>query len=55
MKKTTDVHQGALVLMVLKTLDVLGPLHNRVRFLERQRASTAVGRDGRWFNDGDQP
>src|ERR1700754_87582 len=27
MKKTTDVHQGTLALMVLKTLDVLGPLH----------------------------
>jgi PadR family transcriptional regulator PadR len=27
MKKTTDVRQGTLVLMVLKTLDVLGPLH----------------------------
>jgi transcriptional regulator len=27
MKKPTDVHQGTLALMVLKTLDVLGPLH----------------------------
>ena len=27
MKKSTDVHQGTLALMVLKTLDVLGPLH----------------------------
>ena len=27
MKKTTDVRQGTLALMVLKTLDVLGPLH----------------------------
>ena len=27
MKKTTDVHRGTLALMVLKTLDVLGPLH----------------------------
>jgi transcriptional regulator len=27
MKKTTDVPQGTLALMVLKTLDVLGPLH----------------------------
>src|SRR5919109_1728944 len=27
MKKTTDVHRGTLGLMVLKTLDVLGPLH----------------------------
>ena len=26
-KKTTDVHQGTLVVMVLRTLDVLGPLH----------------------------
>jgi PadR family transcriptional regulator, regulatory protein PadR len=26
-KKTTDVRQGTLALMVLKTLDVLGPLH----------------------------
>ena len=26
MKKATDVHQGTLALMVLKTLDVLGPL-----------------------------
>jgi PadR family transcriptional regulator, regulatory protein PadR len=26
-KKRTDVHQGTLALMVLKTLDVLGPLH----------------------------
>ena len=26
-KKTTDVHQGTLALMVLRTLDVLGPLH----------------------------
>ena len=27
MKKKTDVHQGTLALMVLKTLDLLGPLH----------------------------
>ena len=27
MKKPTDIHQGTLALMVLKTLDVLGPLH----------------------------
>jgi len=27
MKKKTDVPQGTLALMVLKTLDVLGPLH----------------------------
>ena len=27
MKKTTDVPQGTLALMVLKALDVLGPLH----------------------------
>jgi PadR family transcriptional regulator PadR len=27
MKATTDVRQGTLALMVLKTLDVLGPLH----------------------------
>jgi PadR family transcriptional regulator PadR len=27
MRKTTDVHRGTLALMVLKTLDVLGPLH----------------------------
>jgi PadR family transcriptional regulator len=27
MKKSTDVHQGTLALMVLKTLDMLGPLH----------------------------
>ena len=27
MKKPTDIHQGTLTLMVLKTLDVLGPLH----------------------------
>ena len=27
MKKKTDVRQGTLALMVLKTLDVLGPLH----------------------------
>jgi DNA-binding PadR family transcriptional regulator len=27
MKETTDVRQGTLALMVLKTLDVLGPLH----------------------------
>ena len=27
MKKQTDVRQGTLALMVLKTLDVLGPLH----------------------------
>lgn len=27
MKKRTDVLQGTLALMVLKTLDVLGPLH----------------------------
>src|SRR5262245_58317371 len=26
-KKTTDVRQGTLALMVLKTLDLLGPLH----------------------------
>src|SRR5262245_4658261 len=26
-KKPTDVHQGTLALMVLKTLEVLGPLH----------------------------
>ena len=27
MKETTDVRQGTLALMVLKTLDILGPLH----------------------------
>lgn len=27
MKKSTDVQRGTLALMVLKTLDVLGPLH----------------------------
>jgi PadR family transcriptional regulator, regulatory protein PadR len=27
MKRTRDVQQGTLALMVLKTLDVLGPLH----------------------------
>jgi transcriptional regulator len=27
MKKTTEVPRGTLALMVLKTLDVLGPLH----------------------------
>lgn len=27
MKKETDVRQGTLALMVLRTLDVLGPLH----------------------------
>ena len=27
MRKKTDVRQGTLALMVLKTLDVLGPLH----------------------------
>jgi transcriptional regulator len=27
MKQKMDVHQGTLALMVLKTLDVLGPLH----------------------------
>ena len=27
MKRETDVRQGTLALMVLKTLDVLGPLH----------------------------
>jgi PadR family transcriptional regulator, regulatory protein PadR len=27
MKEKTDVPQGTLALMVLKTLDVLGPLH----------------------------
>ena len=27
MKRTRDVQQGTLTLMVLKTLDVLGPLH----------------------------
>jgi PadR family transcriptional regulator, regulatory protein PadR len=27
MKSKTDIHQGTLALMVLKTLDVLGPLH----------------------------
>jgi PadR family transcriptional regulator, regulatory protein PadR len=27
MKAKTEVHQGTLALMVLKTLDVLGPLH----------------------------
>ena len=27
MKTKKDVHQGTLILMVLKTLDVLGPLH----------------------------
>jgi PadR family transcriptional regulator, regulatory protein PadR len=26
-RKTTDIHQGTLIVMVLKTLDVLGPLH----------------------------
>jgi len=27
MKKSTDIPQGTLALMVLKTLDLLGPLH----------------------------
>jgi transcriptional regulator len=27
MKETSDVRQGTLALMVLKTLDILGPLH----------------------------
>ena len=27
MKQKTDVQQGTLALMVLKTLEVLGPLH----------------------------
>ena len=27
MKEKKDVHQGTLALMVLKTIDVLGPLH----------------------------
>jgi len=27
MKESTDVRQGTLALMVLKTLDILGPLH----------------------------
>jgi PadR family transcriptional regulator, regulatory protein PadR len=27
MQEKTDVHQGTLSLMVLKTLDILGPLH----------------------------
>ena len=27
MKKTTDVHRGTLALMVLKTIEALGPLH----------------------------
>ena len=27
MKNATDVHRGTLALMVLRTLDVLGPLH----------------------------
>ncbi|HKW88159.1 MAG TPA: PadR family transcriptional regulator [Candidatus Acidoferrales bacterium] len=27
MKPKSDVHQGTLALMVLKTLDVLGPMH----------------------------
>ena len=27
MKETTDVRQGTLALMILKTLEVLGPLH----------------------------
>ena len=27
MREKTDVRQGTLALMVLKTLDVLGPLH----------------------------
>ena len=27
MKQKKDVHQGTLALMVLKTIDVLGPLH----------------------------
>lgn len=26
-RKTTDIQQGTLIVMVLKTLDVLGPLH----------------------------
>ena len=26
-RKTTDIQQGTLVVMVLKTLDLLGPLH----------------------------
>ena len=38
MKKTTDVHRGTLALMVLKTLDVLGPAP-RLRPRQAHRAN----------------
>ena len=44
MKQKTDVLQGTLALMVLKTLDVLGPLHGYAiaRRIEQISAALAV-------------
>ena len=41
MKQKTDVRQGTLALMVLKTLDVLGPLHGYGVLLRIQQISGA--------------
>ena len=53
MKKKTDVRQGTLALMVLKTLDVLGPLHGyglarrkqlQSETRDRERTTELIGR-----------
>jgi transcriptional regulator len=48
MAKRTDVPQGTLALMVLRTLDVLGPLHGygigrRIEEISRNRLSLNYG------------
>ena len=47
-KEKTDVKQGTLALMVLKTLDVLGPLHGygiarRIEQISRRAAGRESG------------
>ena len=51
MKEKTDVLQGTLALMVLKTLDVLGPLHGygiarRIAFLTLEQPWPTTRSDG---------
>jgi len=63
MKQKKDVQQGTLALMVLKTLDLLGPLHGygiarRIEQISgdppRQRCWRVGLFSGTWFDDGDE-
>jgi hypothetical protein len=49
MKQKADVLQGTLGLMVLKTLDVLGPLHGWDRAADRADQRGSAGREPRHF------